>query len=44
MATQVQETDLSGAHGNGNGRTRNGSLPLTVLIVVKSFFIFEKTQ
>jgi hypothetical protein len=22
-------------HGNGNGRTRNGSLPLTVLIVVK---------
>jgi hypothetical protein len=22
--------------GNGNGRTRNGSLPLTVLIVVKT--------
>ena len=28
--------------GNENGRTRNGSLPLTVLIVVKSFSIFEK--
>jgi hypothetical protein len=28
-------------HGNGNGRTRNGSLPLIVLIVVKIFNIVQ---
>jgi hypothetical protein len=26
---------MKGAHGNENGRTSNGSLPLTALIVVK---------
>jgi hypothetical protein len=26
--------------GNGNGRTRNGSLPLTVLISSRDYFLF----